>query len=74
MRNAEGPISAEPGPPAVRGIPEPDQLGNAILPAHHLARETFIDPDVLDEGINHAVDALNSERRRNPLGNQRISA
>jgi hypothetical protein len=26
------------------GIPEPDQLGNAILPAHHLAHETFIDP------------------------------
>jgi len=42
--------------------------------AHHLAHQTFTDPDVLDESINHAVDALNSERKRNPLGNQRISA
>jgi hypothetical protein len=39
-------------PPAVRGIPEPDPLGNAILPGHHLAHQTFIDADVLDESIN----------------------
>ena len=44
------------------------------LKAHHLAHQTFTDPNVLDESINHAVDALNSERKRNPLGNQRISA
>ena len=44
------------------------------LKAHHLAHQTFTDPDVLDESINHAVDALNSGRKRNPLGNQRISA
>ena len=74
MRNAEGPISAEPGAPPRYAV-FPNQISSAtILPAHHLARETFIDPDVLDESINHAVDALNSERKRNPLGNQRISA
>ena len=44
------------------------------LKAHHLAHQTFTDPDVLDESINHAVDALNLERKRNPLGNQRLSA
>ena len=44
------------------------------LKAHHLVHQTFTDPDVLDESINHAVDALNSGRKRNPLGNQRISA
>jgi len=44
------------------------------LEAHHLAHQTFTDPDVLDEAIHRAVAALNSERNRYLLGNQRISA
>ena len=44
------------------------------LKAHHLAHQTFTDPDVLDQAIHRAVAALNSERKRDPLGNQRISA
>ena len=44
------------------------------LKAHHLAHQTFTDPDVLDASIHHAVAALNSERNRDPLANQRISA
>lgn len=44
------------------------------LKAHHLAHQTFTDPDVLDEAIHRAVAALNSERNRDLLGNQRISA
>jgi len=44
------------------------------LKAHHLAHQTFTDPDNLDNVIHQAVAALNSERKRNPLGKQRISA
>lgn len=44
------------------------------LKAHHLAHQTFTDPDVLDGVIHHAVAALNSQRKRDPLANQRISA
>lgn len=44
------------------------------LKAHHLAHQTFIDVDALDHAIHDAVTALNSERNRVPLGNQRISA
>ncbi len=44
------------------------------LKAHNLAHQTFADTDVLDEAIHSAVAALNSERNRNLLGNQRISA
>jgi hypothetical protein len=59
----------------VEWLPKNDiELVWGDLKAHHLAHQTFTDPDVLDESINHAVDASNSERKRNPLGNQRISA
>jgi transposase len=44
------------------------------LKAHHLAHQTFTDPDVLDHAIHRAVAALNAERNRDPLANQRISA
>jgi len=44
------------------------------LKARHLAHQTFTDPDILDRAIHRAVDALNSQRNRNPLANQRISA
>lgn len=44
------------------------------LKTHHLAHQTFNDPDVLDQAIHRAVAALNSERNRDLLGNQRISA
>ena len=44
------------------------------LKAHHLAHQTFTDPDILDASIHHAVATLNSERNRDPLANQRISA
>jgi ATP/maltotriose-dependent transcriptional regulator MalT len=44
------------------------------LKAHHLAHQTFTDADVLDGAIHRAVAALNSERNRDLLGNQRISA
>lgn len=44
------------------------------LKAHHLAHQTFTDPDALDQAIHNAVAALNSERNRGPLANQRISA
>jgi transposase len=44
------------------------------LKAHHLAHQTFTDPDILDQAIHHAVAVLNSERNRDLLGNQRISA
>lgn len=44
------------------------------LKAHHLAHQTFTDVDALDHAIHDAVTALNSERNRVPLGNQRISA
>jgi transposase len=44
------------------------------LKAHHLAHQTFTDPDVLDKVIHNSVAALNSERKRDSLANQRISA
>jgi transposase len=44
------------------------------LKAHHLAHQTFIDVNALDHAIHNAVAALNSERNRVPLENQRISA
>lgn len=44
------------------------------LKAHHLAHQTFTDPDALDRAIHSAVKTLNQQRNPNPLGNQRISA
>ena len=44
------------------------------LKAHHLAHQTFTDPETLDEAIHHAVAALNSQRNRDLLGHRRISA
>ena len=44
------------------------------LKAHHLAHQTFTDAETLDAAIHQAVTALNFERNRHPLGNQRISA
>lgn len=44
------------------------------LKAHHLAHQTFTHLEMLDAAIHHAVETLNSERNRHPLGNQRISA
>jgi transposase len=44
------------------------------LKAHNLAHQTFTDITHLDRAIHVAVAALNSERNRDLLGNQRISA
>jgi hypothetical protein len=44
------------------------------LKAHHLAHQTFADPDALDQGIHQAVAALNAERTPLPLAKRRISA
>jgi transposase len=44
------------------------------LKAHHLAHHTFVDNDALDRAIHAAVEALNNERGRHPLGKRRISA
>jgi transposase len=44
------------------------------LKARHLAHQTFTDPPLLNQAIHRAVAALNSQRNRNLLGNQRISA
>ena len=44
------------------------------LKAHHLAHQTFTDTEALDQTIHDAVEALNLERKPNPLANQRISA
>lgn len=44
------------------------------LKAHHLAHQTFTDPEALNAAINHAVADLNAERKRDPLGRLRISA
>jgi hypothetical protein len=49
-------------------------ISTSIGTIPHLAHQTFTDPDVLDEVIHQAVAALNSERKRDPLGNRRISA
>lgn len=39
------------------------------LKAHHLAHQTFTDTDNLDRNIHEAVEALNVERKPNPLAN-----
>ena len=44
------------------------------LKTHHIAHQTFTDTDNLDRNIHEAVEALNVERKLNPLANQRISA
>ena len=44
------------------------------LKAHHLAHRTFTDVDDLDREIHAAVEALNRERRIDPLVKMRISA
>ena len=44
------------------------------LKAHHLAHQTFADPDALDQRIHQAVAALNAERTPPPLAKPRISA
>jgi transposase len=44
------------------------------LKAHHLAHQTFTSPDALDDAIHSAVKALNQERNRHPLNQQRIFA
>jgi transposase len=44
------------------------------LKAFHLAHQTFTDVETLDAAIHRAVTALNSERSRDLLGGQRISA
>lgn len=44
------------------------------LKAHHLAHQTFVDADALDQAIHDAVDALNVERMPVPLDKLRISA
>jgi transposase len=44
------------------------------LKAHYLAHQTFTDQENLDHAIHRAVTALNAQRNRHPLGNQRISA
>jgi len=44
------------------------------LKARHLAHRTFTDVDSLDTAILDAVAALNSDRNRDPLEPQRISA
>jgi transposase len=44
------------------------------LKAHHLAHQTFTDTDNLDRTIHEAAQALNLERKLNPLANRRTSA
>jgi len=44
------------------------------LKAHHLAHQTFVDADALDQAIHNAVEALNEERMPVPLDELRISA
>jgi len=44
------------------------------LKAHHLAHQTFTDPEALDRAIQTAVTTLNTERNIDPLVKQRISA
>ncbi len=43
------------------------------LKAHHLAHQTFVDADALDQAIHNAVEALNVERMTVPLDKLRIS-
>jgi transposase len=44
------------------------------LKAHYLAHQTFTETEDLDRTIHNDVEALNLERKPNPLPNQRISA
>jgi transposase len=44
------------------------------LKAHHLAHQTFTDTDNFDWTIHEAAQALNLERKPNPLANRRTSA
>jgi len=44
------------------------------LKAHHLAHQTFADPNALDHAIHLAVNDLNQERTPLPLAGLRISA
>ena len=44
------------------------------LKAHHLAHQAFTDTEALDPTIHEAAQALNVERKPNPLAKQRISA
>lgn len=44
------------------------------LKAHHLAHQTFIHEDALNQAVHHAVHTLNAERAKHPLVNLRISA
>jgi DDE superfamily endonuclease len=44
------------------------------LKTHHLARRTFQNIRDLEQTIGKAVKGRNSERNRNPLAKQRISA
>ncbi len=44
------------------------------LKAHHLAHQTFVDTDDLDQAIHQAVGGLNTERMALPLAEPRISA
>jgi transposase len=44
------------------------------LKAHHLAHHTFADNEAFDRAIHAAVEALDNERCRHPLGKRRISA
>lgn len=44
------------------------------LKAHHLAHQTFVDADALDNAIHKAVKKLNVERSPLPLDKQGISA
>ena len=44
------------------------------LKAHHLAHQTFVDADALDQAIHNAVKALNEERKPVPLDKLRIPA
>jgi transposase len=44
------------------------------LKRHHLARQTFANPDNLDNAIQEAVRMLNRKRHRWPLANHRIAA
>ena len=44
------------------------------LKAHHLAHQTFVDTDDLDQALHQAVGELNTERMAVPLAKLRISA
>lgn len=44
------------------------------LKAHHLAHQTFANPEALDRAIHQAATAVNAKRNSHPLANQGISA